>query len=119
MKKLNFEFSWDERISKINGKPVMGNYDRSIRTMTIFLGSLGRGFQIAKTYGFHLYLTMYDEDLSIKTCEERSEYISLIEFSKTIQHECLHAGIEDIREKVEREKEEWIIEEIEEILNES
>jgi len=38
------------------------------------------------------------------------------EFPKTFQEECLHACIEDIREKVEREKEEWIIDRIEKVL---
>lgn len=94
---LNFKFSWDERISEYDSKPVWGNYHRQTRTITIFLGTFGESFRRIK-------------DSSLL------EFVMENGFSKTIQEECLHACIEDIRERVEREKEEWIIDRIEEMV---
>jgi len=104
MKNLNFEFSLDERISKFDGKPVWGNYDRSIRTITIFLGTFGKCL-------IHIQ-ERTENELLLEFCIKGW----FEEFPKTFQEECLHACIEDIREKVEREKEEWIIDRIEKVL---
>lgn len=101
---LNFRFSWDERISENDGKPIWGNYDIQIRTITIFLGTFGKCLKRIFQEGTNeLFL-----EFSIKGWFE--------EFSKTIQEECLHACIEDIRGKVEKNKEEWIIDRIEEMV---
>lgn len=100
---LNFKFSWDECKSEEDGKPVWGNYDRSTRTITIFLGTFGKCLNLIFQEGTNELLLK----IGIKRWFE--------EFPKTFQEECLHMCIEDITGKVEKGKEEWIIDRIEEM----
>jgi hypothetical protein len=103
LNEINFKFSWYEIISEYDNNPVWGNYNRETRTVTVFLGTFGKCLKQIYQQQSGLLL-----DFSIKGWFE--------EFEKTIQEECLHASIEDVRGRVEREREEWVIDKIEEAL---
>lgn len=96
----NIEFDYSAPISEYDGKPVWGNYDRITRTITIFLGTFGTGFKLALQNGI-------PSDFLIGGL--------INEFTKTVQEEYLHACVEDITGKVERKREEWVIDRIEEM----
>ena len=117
---INLKFEWSNP-KNVKNELVLGNYKKNIRTITIFLGSFIESYNTKLSI-----ITEYFEKLLIlnrinaipffekQTLKLNDEWFD--EFPKTVQEEFIHACIEDIRGKVEREKEEWIIDIIEETL---
>jgi hypothetical protein len=119
-KEINLKFEWANPKSEESGKPVLGIYEKDIRTITIFLGSF------KESYCTKLSIIEYFGKLKLFCNGSAKNFIEkqvlkldeewFNDFPETIQEEFLHACIEDIRGKVEKKKEEWIIDRIEEML---